>query len=213
MIEKRIYIYIHFYVKKFVGCLKMKEQQNKDHGMSRQFERENRPEPTSKRVIPIPGEISRDGFFFGTISECPLPPKKKSHINFLAPGRLIWVDQVYKWDVLCDVFQVFVLNENGRQNDRSSARATAENLETLEEELKTVMAKELENCGPHQAKMKEEMGEVGGSFVFFNPPRFGIILKRNLEYLQDVLVFFGGKRGGCFFSSLLISPMIVLEGL
>lgn len=77
MIEKRIYIYIHFYVKKFVGCLKMKEQQNKDHGMSRQFERENRPEPTSKRVIPIPGEISRDGFFFGTISECPLPPQKR----------------------------------------------------------------------------------------------------------------------------------------
>lgn len=72
------------------------------------------------------------------------------------------------------------------------------------------MAKELENCGPHQAKMKEEMGEVGGSFVFFNPPRFGTILKWNLEYLQDVLVFFfGGKRGGCFFSSLLISPMIV----
>ena len=35
-------------------------------------------------------------------------------------------------------------------------RATAENLETLEEELKTVMAKELENCGPHQAKMKED---------------------------------------------------------
>ena len=40
----------------------------------------------------------------------------------------------------------------------STARATAENLETLEEELKTMMAKELENCGPHQAKMKEEMG-------------------------------------------------------
>lgn len=48
-----------------------------------------------------------------------------------------------------------------------TARATAENLEALEEELKTVMAKELENCGPHQAKMKEEMGEVGGTLVFF----------------------------------------------
>ena len=42
----------------------MKEQQNQDHGMSQQFERENRPEPTSKGVIPILGEISRDGFFF-----------------------------------------------------------------------------------------------------------------------------------------------------
>lgn len=39
------------------------------------------------------------------------------------------------------------------------------------------------------------------------------MLKWNLENLQDVLVFFGGKGGGCFFSSLLISPMIVLEGL
>lgn len=97
-------------MKKFVGCLKMKEQQIKDHGMSRQFERENRPEPTSKGVIPIPGEISRDGFFLGPFLSAS-PPQKKSHINFQAPGRLIWVDQVYKWDVFFDVFQVFVLNE------------------------------------------------------------------------------------------------------
>ena len=96
----------------------------------------------------------------------------------------------------------------------STARATVENLETLEEELKTVMAKELENCGPHQAKMKEEMGEVGGSFVFFNPPRFGTILKRNLEISARCSCFFWWQKGWMFFFiPVVISPMIVLEGL
>eukprot|EP00438_Fugacium_kawagutii_P024547 Skav223327 [mRNA] locus=scaffold200:121597:124778:+ [translate_table: standard] len=46
-------------------------------------------------------------------------------------------------------------------------RATGKNLEELEEELKTVMAKELEACGPHKAKLKEEPCSVrlwlGGS--------------------------------------------------
>lgn len=35
-------------------------------------------------------------------------------------------------------------------------RATAENLEQLEEELKAVMEKELAACGPHQSKLKED---------------------------------------------------------
>ena len=39
------------------------------------------------------------------------------------------------------------------------SRATAENLEQLEEELKTVMEKELGACGPHQSKLKEDLGE------------------------------------------------------
>ena len=64
------------------------------------------------------------------------------------------------------------MNEIGREKMiGSTARATAETLETLEEELKTMMAKELENCGPHQAKMKEEIPEVGGSFVFLKSSR------------------------------------------
>ena len=37
-------------------------------------------------------------------------------------------------------------------------RATAENLEQLEEELKAVMEKELAACGPHQSKLKEDLG-------------------------------------------------------
>ena len=40
-------------------------------------------------------------------------------------------------------------------------RATAENLEQLEEELKAVMEKELAACGPHQSKLKEDLGWWG----------------------------------------------------
>ena len=44
-------------------------------------------------------------------------------------------------------------------------RATAENLEQLEEELKTVMEKELAACGPHQSKLKEDLGWCAGGFM------------------------------------------------
>ena len=82
------------------------------------------------------------------------------------------------------------------QHGNSAARATAENLEPLEEELKTVMAKELENCGPHQAKMKEEMGEVGEwKFWLSLPPRIGTNYPRENGISARCLFFRVGKEG------------------
>ena len=121
--------------------------------------------------------------------------------NFPGWLILIWVDQCINW-----TFSIF-RNEIRRKmiiestwQHGNSARATAENLEPLEEELKTVMAKELENCGPHQAKMKEEMGEVGEwKFWLSLPPRIGTNYPREngIYYLQDVF-FRGGARRDVF---------------
>ena len=55
-------------------------------------------------------------------------------------------------------------SHTSRCQTTKNCRATGENVDELEEELKSVMAKELAACGP-QSKMKEELSLGAGDHV------------------------------------------------